>query len=159
MQVILDDKLYKSIWDKIYNVYSFYPSTDNLSERWLRPIRQFRTYQMTMIWNEKQEKIINSILCRVVGEEMFALDWQHDCFTYDPNERIPVGYMYQNNERNCNVYFPEYYPDGDYHFFVSKDWRFGLYGHPWRKELIVVGKKLILEIENHCAELGLKRKE
>ena len=43
-------------------------------------------------------------------------------------------------------------------FFISKDWNFGLYGHPWKKELIVVGEDLIFAIEKNCAELGLKRK-
>ena len=88
---------------------------------------------------------------------MYALDWQHDCFLFDPNERIPTGYEYHDDARNCNVYFPDYYPDGDYHFFVSKDLAFGLYGHPWRKELIVVGEELIIAIEKHLAELGLKK--
>ena len=49
----------------------------------------------------------------------------------------------------------KYYPDGDYHFFVSKDWAFGLYGHPWRKELIVVGEGLIAAIEKKRVELGM----
>ncbi len=87
---------------------------------------------------------------------MYALDWKSDCFLFNPNERIPTGFEFYDDSRNCNVYFPEYYPDGDYHFFVSKDWALGLYGHPWRKELIVTGEELILAIEKNLTELGLK---
>ena len=156
MQVITDKALYRTIWAKIYSDYSFRPSIESHG-KWLKPEGVFRKYKLEMIWNETQEAIINSILCEVIGKEMYALDWQHDCFLFDPNERIPTGYEYYDDERECNVYFPEYYPDGDYHFFVSKDWEFGLYGHPWRKELIVVGEELLFAIEKHLTELGLKK--
>ena len=157
MEVIRDKELYRKIWDRIYNDYSFFPSVDNSRKMWLHPGGEFKTFHLTTFWNEEQESIVNNILCKVVGAKMFALDWQHDCFLFDPNEKIPTGYMYYDKERDCNVYFPEYYPDGDYHFFVSKDWRFGLYGHPWRKELVVVGKELILEIEKNQKDLCLKK--
>ena len=75
-----------------------------------------------------------------------------NCYSNDDSH-----YEYYDDERECNVYFPEYYPDGDYHFFASKDWEFGLYGHPWRKELIVVGEELLFAIEKHLTELGLKK--
>ena len=156
MHVITNEGLYRTIWDKIYSDYSFHPSIDSHG-KWLKPEVAFRTYKLGKIWNEEQEAVINSILCEVIGKEMYALDWHHDCFLFDPSERIPTGYEYYDSERKCNVYFPEYYPNGDYHFFVSKDWTFGLYGHPWRKELIVVGEELISAIEKNCFELGLKK--
>ena len=156
MKVITDKDLYQRIWNKIYSDYSFHPSTDSHG-KWLKPEGIFRTYKLGKIWNEEQEAVINFILCEVIGKEMYALDWHHDCFLFDPNERIPTGYEYYDDARNCNVYFPEYYPNGDYHFFVSKDWTLGLYGHPGRKELIVAGEELILAIEKNLAELGLKK--
>ena len=155
MQVITDMDLYQSIWDKIYSDYSFCPSMDSHG-KWLEPDGVFQKVELKTVWDERQEAIVNSILCEVIGGEMYALDWHHDCFLFDPNERIPTGYMYYDSLRNCNVYFPEYYPDGDYHFFVSKDWAFGLYGHPWQKELIVVGEELISAIEKKRSELDLK---
>ena len=156
MKVITDKDLYQRIWDKVYSDYAFYPSVDS-RRKWLKPDGVFQKFKLKMVWDERQEAIVNTILCEVIGEEMYALDWQHDCFLFDPNERIPTGYEYFDSERKCNVYFPEYYPNGDYHFFVSKDWALGLYGHPWRKELIVVGKELISAIEKNCFELGLKK--
>ena len=156
MKVITDKDLYQRIWNKIYSDYSFHPSTDSHG-KWLKPEGIFRTYKLGKIWNEEQEAVINFILCEVIGKEMYALEWQSDCFLFDPSERIPTGYEYYDSERKCNVYFPEYYPNGDYHFFVSKNWTFGLYGHPWREELIVVGEELILAIEKNLAELGLKK--
>jgi hypothetical protein len=156
MQVITDKELYRKIWDKVFIDYSFSPSIDG-PRMWLRPKGTFQTYKLGQIWEEEQEAIVNTIFCKVIGEEMYALDWQHDCFLFDPNERIPPGFQYYDSQRACNVFFPEYYPNGDYHFFVSKDWSSGLYGHPWRKELIVAGEDLILAIEKNLAELGLKK--
>ena len=156
MQVV-DIEETRKIWDFIYSEYNFYPSVKG-KKQWLKPHGEFRIYALPKKRAEQKKALINRILCEVVAEEMFALDWQHDCFSFDPNEKIPTGNMYYDSERNVNAYFPGYYPDGDYHFFVSKDWRFGLYGHPWRKELIVVGEELISEIEKHLSYLCLKKK-
>ena len=153
MQVITDEKLYKRIWDRIYQEYSF--STQN--EKWLCPDTEYDVYNLKSVWDEKQESIVNQIFCRVVGEEMYALDWQHDCFVFNPSENIPFGYQYYDLARNCSVYFPTYYPDGDYHFFISKDWSVGLFGHPWRNELIITGNVLKQEIANAADDLKLKK--
>ena len=106
-------------------------------------------------FSEEQEKIINSIFCKVHPQDMYALDWQHDCFIYNPCEEIPLNYWFYDTKRDCNVYFPSYYPDGDYHFFASFDWQIGLYGHPWKKEIIVVGENLIHEFEKVQSMLGI----
>ena len=153
MQVITDEKLYKSIWDKIYQEYLF--STQN--EKWLCPETEFDVYRCGTLWDETQEAIVNQVFCRISGEEMYALDWQHDCFIFDPKENIPYGYQYYDLIRGCPVYFPTYYPDGDYHFFVSKDWAFGLFGHPWRNELIVTGAALMQAIAEAADDLDLKK--
>ena len=153
MQVITDEKLYKSIWDKIFQTYHF--STQN--EKWLCPDMEFDVYRCGTLWDETQEAIVNQIICRIVGEEMYALDWQHDCFIFHPDENIPLWYHYYDRERDCEVYFPSYYPNGDYHFFVSKDWSFGLFGHPWRNELIVTGAALMQAIAEAADDLDLKK--
>lgn len=40
--------------------------------------------------------------------------------TYHKN--IPCEYEYYDYGRKCQVYFPTYYPNGDYHLFFDKDW-------------------------------------
>lgn len=148
MKLILDDNQYNDIWDKIYRDFRFFPSCkDHSDDLWLSFPITCKRYRLNGLFSEEQEKIINSIFCRVNAGDMYALDWQHDCFIYNPCEEIPLGYRFYDTERNCNVYFPGYYPDGDYHFFTSFDWSAGLYGHPWKKEIIVVGEKLIREFE------------
>ncbi|MCR4758935.1 MAG: DUF2716 domain-containing protein [Oscillospiraceae bacterium] len=155
MQVITDQKLYDRIWDKIFQEYSF--STQN--EKWLCPDTEYAVYRFGSLWDERQEAIVNQILCRIAGAEMYALDWQHDCFLFNPNENIPFAYQYYDTARDCTVYFPTYYPNGDYHFFISKDWSTGLFGHPWRSELIVTGAALMQAIADAADDLNLEKLE
>ncbi|RKJ74079.1 DUF2716 domain-containing protein [Butyricicoccus sp. 1XD8-22] len=149
MEIILDRDKYNNIWDKIFNDFHFCPSCKTHPQPWLLLPMNHKKYHLNSVFTftEEQEKIINSIFCRVHANDMYALDWHHDCFIYNPCEEIPLDYWFYDTERKCNVYFPSYYPDGDYHFFTSFDWSIGLYGHPWDKELIVVGERLIEEFD------------
>lgn len=70
---------------------------------------------------------------------------QHDAFLYLPGENRETEW--HDDARMCNVYFPSYYPDGDYYFFIAQDFSYGILGHPWRKELYIFGEKLIAEFE------------
>lgn len=78
--------------------------------------RRYKKYHKAIPWNEEQENIINSILKELGLEKMYALDWNHDCFEFSPMEDISMNYNYYDSDRQCQVYFPTYYPDGDYYF-------------------------------------------
>lgn len=146
MQIILDRDQYDAVWNKICHDFHFSPRDIDRSP-WISFPTPSKRYRLNRLFSEEEENIIRSILCKVNPGEMYALNWQHDCFLYDPREEIPFGYWFYDATRNCNVYFPSYYPDGDFYFFASLDWSIGLYGHPWRKEMIVVGEALIREFD------------
>lgn len=148
MRTITDERDYDNIWKKLVKEYRFRPGAKP-PEQWLTVPGKSKPYCLNGhgCWNGEQEKTVNAIFERICPGTMCALDWQHDCFFYDPRERIPLHYGYYDAMRKCNVYFPCYYPDGDHYFFVTPDWRAGLFGHPWRKEIIVMGEKLIAEFE------------
>ncbi|MBR1670787.1 MAG: DUF2716 domain-containing protein [Butyrivibrio sp.] len=40
--------------------------------------------------------------------------------------------------------------------FISTDWKYGLFGHPWRKEIVVMGKELIRKLDLHMDELNIR---
>lgn len=155
MKIILDNDKYNAIWDKICRDFLFLPSCKTNNDLWLSLPVKNKKYRLNCYFSEEQEKIINSIFCSINAKDMYALDWQHDCFIYNPCEEIPLNYWFYDTDRNCNVYFPGYYPDGDYHFFVSFDWSLGLYGHPWKKEIIVAGENLIQEFEKVQSVLNI----
>ena len=154
MQVITDANTYRVLWDKVYDEYGFHLS----EEAWLSLPQPYKKYRLSALWTEEQEKLVNGIFMRLCPE-MYALDWQHDCFTFSPSEEIPPDTWYYDAERDCNVYFPCYYPNGDYHFFLSADWYYGLFGHPWREEIYVMGDALIQAFEAAKDQLNLSDAE
>ena len=79
--------------------------------------------------------------------------------TNDPAEEIPLYYSYQDDQRQCMVYFPSYYPNGDYYFFGDAEWKYGLFGHPWLNEIIVSGEELIRLFEENSQALGITAKK
>lgn len=152
MKVIFDDNLYESIWSKIYKEFKFQPSSDTKPFQFQIP---YKVYKLKTIWNDRQETMVNNIFKQITNDEIYALDWQHDCFEYNPNEEIPSDYHYFDEERDCEVYFPSYYPNGDYYFFIAKDWSYGMLGHPWKEEIYVFGKELIDSFDEKRKELSI----
>ena len=156
MKIILDNKEYKNIWDNIYSNFKFDPSVDQK----VNPFEfdnDYVCYKLNSVWSEEQEKIVNEIFKEISQDNLYALDWNHDCFEYNPSENIELDYHYHDNDRNVEVYFPSYYPNGDYYFFVSKDLKYGMLGHPWRKEIYVFGKELIEAFSKNENELNITK--
>ena len=82
---------------------------------------------------EQVEKLLAEVpgaLAACLGEDdwIYALDWQHSGFRYDPRRPVTEHDHWVEDERyggifggRYNAYFPEFYPDGDYYFFVQRD--------------------------------------
>ncbi len=154
MKNILDEILYNNIWDKIDEEFKFTPSVD-IDVESFKFKTNYKVYKLQSIWNEEQEKIVNDILKEMANEDIYALSWQHDGFEFNPSEEIELDYHYHDDTRNSEVYFPSYYPNGEYNFFISKDFSYGLLGHPWRKEIYVFGDTLINKFENQKDNLNI----
>lgn len=146
MKLILDNNLYDDIWNTMIERFN-YPKDFSCT-------KSFKTFKVKL-WSEDQERLVNEIFKQISNKEIYALDWQHDCFIFNPHENIPFNTEWYDESRDCNVYFPTYYPDGDYYAFVATDYSYGLMGHPWKSEIYVVGNKLIELFEKHKAELDL----
>lgn len=145
---ILSDFFADKLWDKLSDEYGFKPGM-NAEGDWIKVPNLCKTYNLGKVWDEEQESLVNSILEELVEGEMYALDYQHDCFCFSPLEHIPFEYEYYDSERDCNVYFPTFYPNGDYHMFVTTDWKYGIFGHPWRKEIVIMGAELINKFDQN----------
>lgn len=151
---IISNDTEKFLWNKMYDVYKFKPGTNHQCE-WIQIPCESKVYYKDTHWTAEQESIINSCFEELTDDEMYALDWQHDCFTFLPKEHIPFEYEEYDSDRKCQVYFPTYYPNGDYHVFVDKEWKYGLFGHPWEHEIVVMGEKLIEMFEKEKVSLGI----
>ena len=141
------------LWNKLYNEYKFTPKIHGQFE-WIKIPNENKTYHKDTPWTDEQEYLINSFLEELVSDEVYAFDWQHDCFLFSPKEYIPFDYEYYDTNRKCNVYFPTYYPNGDYHLFFDPDWNYGIFGNPWKK-VIIMGKILIEKFESNKTNLNI----
>lgn len=154
MKIILDETLYNNLWNKFSEEFEFVPSVNENVIPFKFNINH-KICKLQSMWNEEQEKIVNDIFKEMASEDIYALSWQHDCFEFNPSEEIELDYHYHDNNRNCEVYFPSYYPNGEYNFFISKDFSYGLFGHPWRKEIYVFGDVLINKFERQKDNLNI----
>jgi len=95
--------------------------------------------------------------CMGTDEFMYALDWQHSVFKYNP--RIEAAYdhyeIYRTLPNETRAYYPDFHPDGDYYFFVAKDFSWGYLTHPWQRKVWFYGAKLVELIKKYEQRLGL----
>ena len=154
---LLEEDMYKSVWDTIYNKFEFVPQYTTSPYLWINLPKPSVIYQLDLLndgddWNNA----INSLFIQLGCQELYALDWHHDCFVFSPKDYGNLVKEYHDEVRQCNVYFPDYYPNGDYHFFVDPNWKYGLFGHPWLQQIAVLGEDLIEHININARILGLR---
>lgn len=163
----LNDEQYKLVWDRVYEDLKFHPNcSDRNSGAPFPPFVINKNHVIYGIENTRDdetegiEALISKafIKCTNPGERIYALDWNHSAFLYDPRNADEQQSVFVSDEKymggGYNAYFPDYYPDGDYYFFISEDFRFGYLTHPWRKEAWVFGDELIEEFEKFYKSVG-----
>lgn len=110
----LTDTEYRKAWDLFENKFSFFPSTK--ADDWPSITvleEKFITFSLTVTWDAKSDyeercrHVFKSLIYR--DEYIFALDWQHECFWFNPH--LP------NGEREWTIPF---YPNGDYCIFFLR---------------------------------------
>lgn len=150
------------VWNQVMERFSFNPKYDSNNDmQFLKLPKPYCIYDMHLFegylkdttieiteeyYNEFNEHIAEIFInCMGTHNNMYALDWQHQSFRYNPksNEKLPK--MIEAD--NYNIYFPDFYPDGDYYFFIAKDFSWGYFTHPWTQQLWVFGYQLISEIK------------
>ena len=146
------------IWEKFYSQFEFTPSIS--SEDWPsiiepNPSKTFdvkkvfsgdesETTQVLVKLAETYQRVFEASLD--ADESILALDWQHDCYLYNPHS----GFNYTRYDD-----WPiEPYPNGDYYIFLTSDLTNGFFGHPWEKTICVFGEKFLKALnENNCSVL------
>lgn len=169
--VINNTTKYDEIWNSVYSKLSFSPSCEyrghslnvalpfHINENYsVYAIEDMTDDQLDML-SDSMRKIFIKITKE--GQKIYALDWQHSSFLYDPRNLSEQRSCVVKDERYTNgeysAYFPSFYPDGDYYFFIEENFEFGYLGHPWRQEIWIFGRDLIKEIEQVYLELGWKK--
>lgn len=155
---VLSDQESKEIWREVYSKFQFTPSID-ISITPFQIDMPHKVFALKKHWSEEQEKIVRGALIRAGISEAYALDWQHSDFLFSTAEEIPYGLSWYDSENGYQIYYPSFYPNGDYHFFMDCNMSEGFLGHPWRKEIWVFGEKTISAFEAVRDELDLGESE
>jgi hypothetical protein len=135
---------YDKVWDAFCEVFKFRPSVNK--EDWPSfqvppPSATWRIRDLLEAfnpWNDPAAMpynlaLLNSLKAVVPrGEKILALDWQHICYEFLPHEvRRP---------RDQSSWLIPALPSGEYHMFVTSDFRLGSLGHPWEETVCVFGE-------------------
>lgn len=72
--------------------------------------------------------------CTRPGEEVFALDWNHPCYFFDPHAATDAGQ---------DAWPVPVLPDGDHYIFLAQDHRFGIVGNCVDMTVCVFGQGLL----------------
>ena len=163
---ILEDEEYNQIWDRIDNELQFQPSIRvsqvpfRLPAPWV--VHDLTYFPVGQRYEDFKETVVRALVdCLGEDDWIYALDWQHSGFRYDPRRPVTEHDHWVEDARyggvlggGYNAYFPEFYPDGDYYFFVQRDLKWGYLGHPWRREIWLFGAPLVKRLSPELEALG-----
>lgn len=128
---------YDAVWDRFYREFAFRPSVEAASFPGISEPAPSITWTLQHApWTEAgEDELHHGFLaafraCTVAEEAIYALDWQHPCYWLRPH-----------------VPFEEWavpvLPNGDYSIFLSRDFTWGVFGHPWEWTVCGFGKRLL----------------
>ena len=147
--ITLSSKEKDQIWNKVYKKFKFKPSVSKYPS--FKVPQPFITYSVSdyvgdsidlTAYNDLEEKALLAFKELTLSDEyILALDWQHEC--YWVNTHIP----FEKNQ--FGEWTVPIFPNGDYYFFVEKDFKWGYLGHPWEQSITIFGEELISTFKNH----------
>ena len=151
----LNEKEYAYIWDWVYKELSFRPSVYARDWPSIRTKMPFHKFSIDFLWREpyNQErqagfirKAIDTFISITQKDEViYALDWQHEGFHYDPRELRVDGLL----DTESSIPVISFIPDGDYYIFITKDLQNIWFGHPWERSITLIGETLISAAAGH----------
>jgi Protein of unknown function (DUF2716) len=134
---------YEQVWDKVYDKLKFKPSISKFPS--FKVPTPFITYDVSLCFGQSEDQdaydnleekaIVVFKENTAIDEYIYALDWQHECYWINPHLEI------QKNK--FDEWSVPIFPNGDYYFFLQKNFEWGYIGQPWERSITVFGKELI----------------
>jgi hypothetical protein len=137
----LADRRVDEVWNRYAAVFGSPPGRDfrtpspsvtwDISAIYLRPAPEFAALEADLT-----AKVFRALrTCTSPGERLYALDWNHPCYLFDPHhpgatagpEPWPVPVL----------------PNGDHYIFLAPDLRFGTIGNCVAQTICVFGQQLL----------------
>jgi hypothetical protein len=133
----LTSEEYDAVWDRFYREFSFHPSVNPEDFPGIRePVPSITWTLHPSPWTvEDEDELHHRFLaafkaCTTAEEVLYALDWQHTCYWFCPH--VPF-----------EEWVVPVLPNGDYYIFLSHDFSWGVFGHPWEWTLCGFGKPFL----------------
>ena len=82
------------------------------------------------------------------GERLYALDWQHECYDFDPREQM--------DRDEFDEWIVPVLPNGEYYIFLTKDFNNVWFGHPWEQTVTLIGEDIVKQAQVMKAPLPYK---
>ncbi|MFL5730485.1 MAG: DUF2716 domain-containing protein [Cytophagaceae bacterium] len=149
---ILSQQDYSKAWDFINNELSFKPNSNG--EGLIKLPSPNKKYDIHNFYNENfSEELYNNLHNYILGyfkqlskgNRLLALDWQHDCFSFDPH--LP----FEKDE--FDEWLIPAFPNGDYLFFLTKDFKNGIFADGINLSISFFGDDLINIIQHEKPEI------
>lgn len=122
---LLDNSAYTSVWNFVYDKLHFKPYN---KEHLISFLCHYICFDLTSFYdNGFNEALYDNLHEEILvwfkkasnGEELYALNWQHDCYAFNPD--LP----FEKDE--FNEWLIPVFPNGDYLFFLTKDFKNGIF--------------------------------
>jgi len=171
--LIEDNKECDAIWDRFVSLFHFQPDYSNKTKcpfgfpSYIKHVKVYDIHGALISLDPHDEnhryrttqqiQTIKSIFAECMGcdEFMYALDWQHSSFKYNPRIEEPFNeYTMYTNLHETRAYYPSFYPNGDFYFFLQKDFEWGYLTHPWQERVWIFGDQLTALFERYSDYLG-----
>ncbi|QEV93418.1 DUF2716 domain-containing protein [Bacillus velezensis] len=125
----------------------------------IKPPKPFQIFDVSQGFNDEKGRIgfledaevqlLKALQsCTLKQEFIYALDWQHECYLFNPHAPI--------DKDELGEWLVSVIPNGDYCFFIHQDFQWGLLGDPRQQTITVFGSPLIRAIERNAPVLFQK---
>jgi hypothetical protein len=144
--ISLSDVEYENVWDRFQSEFAFRPSVHSKDWPSILEPQGSVTYAIGHCFSDAGRyasllRDLDSKLLQVFrsatppSDRIYALDWQHECFTYSPHEDPKL-------KEDGGSIVP-FFPDGDYYIHTSQNFSYGIFGHPWEQTMCAFGSKFV----------------
>lgn len=146
---------YDRVWDQFYAEFDFRPSTDAKLFPAIREPRPSVTWSIESAWSDPDplmrqthsafNEAMLALFKQVISESasLIVLDWHHPGYRFLPYKHSGSFVPTRHAKGEPATWEVPVLPDGDYYIFLSEDFRFGTFGHPWESSICVWGAELL----------------
>jgi hypothetical protein len=128
------------VWDKFYDLFHFKSSVNHFPAlNTNKPQLKFDAkdcfspnYSL-----DKLEDFAINLFTKIskAGDRLYALDWQHECYDFDPRAQM--------DRDEFEDWIVPVLPNGDYYIFLTKDFNNVWFGHPWEQTITLIGDDIV----------------